>query len=134
MIIEYKRGRNDNVINQGISYLKWLLDHKEKFENLVKKSLPSSKVPGEVSEFIDWGSPRILCIAENYSKFDLDTVEMLKIRIELYRYQLYEKNILQLELEEQRKIKIDGNPEKETTPKVGQQELNLDYSLDYHLE
>src|SRR5690554_2659284 len=28
IIIEYKRNQNDNVINQGLSYLKWLLDHK----------------------------------------------------------------------------------------------------------
>jgi len=33
-IIEYKKNQNDNVINQGLSYLKWLLDHKEKLEIL----------------------------------------------------------------------------------------------------
>ncbi len=26
-IIEYKKNQNDNVINQGLSYLRWLLDH-----------------------------------------------------------------------------------------------------------
>ena len=28
VIIEYKKNQNDNVINQGLSYLRWLLDHK----------------------------------------------------------------------------------------------------------
>ena len=31
VIIEYKRSQNDNVINQGLSYLRWLLDHKDAF-------------------------------------------------------------------------------------------------------
>jgi len=31
VIIEYKRNQNDNVINQGLSYLRWLLDHKADF-------------------------------------------------------------------------------------------------------
>lgn len=26
-IIEYKKNQSDNVINQGLSYLRWLLDH-----------------------------------------------------------------------------------------------------------
>lgn len=30
-IIEYKKGQNENVINQGLSYLRWLLDHKDSF-------------------------------------------------------------------------------------------------------
>jgi len=38
VVIEYKRSQNDNVINQGLSYLRWLLDHKADFEVLVQKS------------------------------------------------------------------------------------------------
>ena len=33
-IIEFKKNQNDNVINQGLSYLRWLLDHKADFEIL----------------------------------------------------------------------------------------------------
>jgi len=33
-IIEYKKNQNENVINQGLSYLRWLLDHKADFEIL----------------------------------------------------------------------------------------------------
>ena len=33
-IIEYKKNQNDNVINQGLSYLLWLLDHKADFKKL----------------------------------------------------------------------------------------------------
>ncbi len=30
-IIEYKRSSNENVINQGLFYLDWLMDHKADF-------------------------------------------------------------------------------------------------------
>jgi RecB family endonuclease NucS len=36
VIIEYKRALNENVINQGLFYLDWLMDHKGEFELLVK--------------------------------------------------------------------------------------------------
>ena len=37
VIIEYKRDRNENVINQGLFYLDWLMDHRGDFEMLVAK-------------------------------------------------------------------------------------------------
>ena len=35
VILEYKRRTNENVINQGLYYLDWLLDHKAEFKLLV---------------------------------------------------------------------------------------------------
>ena len=35
VIIEYKRSANENVINQGLFYLDWLMDHRRDFEWLV---------------------------------------------------------------------------------------------------
>jgi predicted transport protein len=46
---------------------------------------------------IDWENPRVICIAESYSKFDIDTVEVVPIRIELFRYRLYENGVFSLE-------------------------------------
>lgn len=42
VIIEYKRSLNENVINQGLYYLDWLLDHKGEFELLVQDFRPNS--------------------------------------------------------------------------------------------
>jgi hypothetical protein len=39
VIIEYKRHSNENVINQGLFYLDWLLDHKAEFSWLVMEKL-----------------------------------------------------------------------------------------------
>ena len=39
VIFEYKRSINENVINQGLFYLDWLLDHKADFKLLVLDKL-----------------------------------------------------------------------------------------------
>jgi len=113
VIIEYKKGQNNNVINQGLSYLRWLLDHKADFEKLVT-SKSKTRSPQIITwdeaiktgEFIDWSSPRVICVAESYNKFDLDTVDLLPIKIELLKYRIYENDVLLVEPETQQKIRI----------------------------
>ncbi len=97
-IIEYKRGQNDNVINQGLSYLRWLLDHKANFENLCAEK--------HIKQAIDWDSPRVICIASSYNKFDSDTAELLPFKIELLRYQMYEGDMFSIEPQGGQKIKL----------------------------
>jgi hypothetical protein len=46
---------------------------------------------------LDWKNPRVICIAESYSKFDIDTVEVVPLRIELYKYRFYDEGIFSLE-------------------------------------
>lgn len=94
-IVEYKRKQNDNVINQALSYLKWLTRQRQEFfQQLMEKKLPS-----QVLENIrlDWKHPRVICIAESFSKFDVDTVEVVPLRIELYKYRLYEGGLISLD-------------------------------------
>jgi predicted transport protein len=109
VIIEYKRGQNDSVINQGLSYLRWLLDHKADFEALTHRA--NIAIP------IDWASPRVICVAESYNKFDLDTADLLPMDIELLRYRIYENDILLVEPEVQRKVNISTSDIFETTDK-----------------
>lgn len=101
-IIEYKKNRSESVINQGLSYLRWLLDHKADFEKIGKNL--------KIETDVDWNSPRVICVAESYSPFDLDTAEILyssaHLKVELWKYTIYENNILHLEQEKGRKIKI----------------------------
>ncbi|OVE78553.1 hypothetical protein BVY01_05125, partial [bacterium I07] len=116
VIIEYKRNKNDNVINQGLSYLRWLQAQKiEFFEMLLIKSLGSSLAD---TITIDWKNPRVICIAESYSKFDIDTVEVIPMRIELFKYRYYENGIFSLEplavSEQKSKFSREGAIEKPT--------------------
>lgn len=126
-IIEYKKNQNGNVINQGLSYLKWLLDHKEKLEILCQNNKINTK--------IDWDSPRVICIAEGYSKFDIDTADLLPINIELLRYRIYEDNILYLEPENYQKVKISTSSiiRKGKIQKEKSSQLQKVYSIDNHL-
>lgn len=93
VIIEYKRAINEAVINQGLYYLDWLMDHHGEFELLVLKKLGK-----EYSEKIDWSSPRLLCIAGDFSKYDIHAVKQIPRSIELIRYRQFENQLLLLEL------------------------------------
>ncbi|RIN76458.1 DUF5655 domain-containing protein [Staphylococcus simulans] len=93
VIIEYKRTTNENVINQGLFYLDWLLDHKGEFQMKVMQQLGRT-----VSEDIDWSNPRLVCIAGNFTKYDEHAVQLIDRNIELYRYSYYDNRYLLLEL------------------------------------
>jgi len=95
VIIEYKRNKNDNVINQGLSYLKWLKAQKVEFFEMLMMKVLDDKLPTTLT--VDWKNPRVVCIAESYSKFDIDTVEVIPMRIELLKYRYYEDGIFSLE-------------------------------------
>ena len=43
VIIEYKRSINENVINQGLFYLDWLMDHRKEFQWLVLETLGTAR-------------------------------------------------------------------------------------------
>jgi len=93
VIIEYKRAMNENVINQGLFYLDWLMDHKAEFILLVMKKLGK-----EVSDAIEWSGPRLLCIAGDFTKYDEHAVQQINRNIELIRYRRYGDDLLLFEL------------------------------------
>lgn len=127
VIIEYKRGKNDNVINQALSYLKWLQAQKvEFFEMLVFKKL-GNKIAEDLK--IDWQNPRVICVAESYSKFDIDTVEVIPMRIELLKYRYYENGIFSLE-------PLNASEQKSSTKSNvdSPSKSPIDYSVEQHLQ
>ena len=93
VIIEYKRASNENVINQGLFYLDWLLDHQAEFKMLVM-----DKVSKKAAEAIDWTSPRLLCIAGDFTRYDAHAVKQVDRYIELLRYRRFGDDLLLLEL------------------------------------
>jgi predicted transport protein len=93
VIIEYKRALNENVVNQGLFYLDWLMDHKADFTLLVLE-----KFGKEQSKTIEWSSPRLLCIAGDFTNYDEHAVKQILRNIELIRYRRYGEEFLLLEL------------------------------------
>ncbi|RDI98922.1 DUF91 domain-containing protein [Dyella solisilvae] len=93
VIIEYKRHSNENVINQGLFYLDWLLDHQAEFRWLVMEKLGK-----ETADSIDWSGTRLLCIAGDFTRYDEHAVQQIPRNIELLRYRLFADDLLLLEL------------------------------------
>ena len=93
VIIEYKRHSNENVINQGLFYLDWLLDHRAEFQLLVMERLGNYIAHG-----IDWAGTRLLCIAADFTRYDEHAVQQIPRNVELIRYKLFGDDLLLLDL------------------------------------
>ena len=119
VIIEYKWGEKDNVINQGLFYLDWLVDHKGDFQILVEKKL-GKKIK------IDWNQPRLILVASSFNRYDKYAINRMSENIELWTYVLYENGIFE--------IKIEGTSQ--ASDKKKRRITKIDYTkydLDYHL-
>jgi len=89
VIFEYKRSINENVINQGLFYLDWLLDHKADFKLIVMEKFGPEKAAS-----IDWSMPCVICIANDFTKFDEHAVNQMQRNIKLVRYKKYGKELI----------------------------------------
>lgn len=110
VIIEYKRSTNENVINQGLFYLDWLMDHQADFRILVMDTLGK-----EVSDQIEWSAPRLICIAGDFTKYDTHAVNQMNRNIELIRYLRFDDDLLLLE----QLTATSAEPTKTTLPDNG---------------
>jgi|SRR3989339_919789 len=118
VIIEYKWGEKDNVINQGLFYLDWLIDHVGDFQIATERKLGNVK--------IDWGRPRLILIASSFNRYDKYAINRMNENIELWDYTLYENGLFSIELE------ACSQP----STKNKKQVTKIDYSnydLNYHL-
>jgi hypothetical protein len=93
VIVEFKRAVNENVINQGLFYLDWLLDHRKEFQWLVME-----KLGAEIANKVDWSAPRLICIAGDFTRYDQHAVKQIARNIELIRYRRFDTGLLMLEL------------------------------------
>ena len=93
VIFEYKCHSNENVINQGLFYLNWLLEHKANFKLLVIEKLGIKE-----SENIDWSMPRVICIAGDFNKYDEEAIKQINRNVSLIRYKKYGNDLLLFEL------------------------------------
>lgn len=92
VVIEYKRFRDQNVINQGLDYLDWLEDHQAEFRELVRE-----KMGNERSRNIDFRNASVLCVAGEFQRQDTVAARNSRRRIGLLRYRRYEEVYITLE-------------------------------------
>ena len=93
VIFEYKRSSSENVINQGLFYLNWLLEHKANFKLLVLEAYGKA-----VANDIDWSMPRVICIASDFNKYDEEAIKQINRNVSLIRYKQYDSGLLLFEL------------------------------------
>lgn len=93
VIFEYKRHSSENVINQGLFYLNWLLEHKANFKLLVLEKLGS-----KLANVIDWSMPRVICIASDFNKYDEEAIKQINRNVSLIRYKKYGNELVLFEL------------------------------------
>ena len=90
VVIEYKWGENENVINQGLYYIDRLLEHRGDFETKVR-----SVFKEDIK--INWSQPRLILVAKSYNRYDQHAVKRIGGNIELVRYTKLDQGLLNLE-------------------------------------
>jgi predicted transport protein len=93
VIIEYKRASNENVVNQGLFYLDWLMDHRRDFEWLAMERYGKDEAAK-----VEWSAPRLICIAGDFTRYDEHAVKQIDRNIELVRYRRFGEDLLLLDL------------------------------------
>lgn len=130
VIIEYKKSSKENVINQGLFYLDWLVDHKGDFTIAAQETL------GKDIE-IDWSSPRLILVAESFSEYDKYAVNRIGANIQLWTYRKYGDGFLFLDSIFSNATQTESKKSKTVTSNTAEEETNEEitvYATDDHLK
>ncbi|WP_037886908.1 endonuclease NucS domain-containing protein [Streptomyces viridochromogenes] len=92
VIVEYKRGTDAGVINQGLFYMAWLMSHKDAFRSLVRDRLGVT-----AASQILWSAPRLICVAGDFTRYDAHAVREHRRSIDLVRYRFFGSDHIGLE-------------------------------------
>ncbi|MEU1779054.1 DUF5655 domain-containing protein [Streptomyces abikoensis] len=84
VVIEFKRATDAGVINQGLFYLSWLVDHKAEYGHLVRDRLGAA-----AAAQVLWSAPRLICVAGNFTRYDMHAIREHRRSIDLVRYRFY---------------------------------------------
>ena len=91
VIIEYKRGKNFSVVDQGYAYLSLMLNNKAEFileynENCDKNLKRTD---------IDWSQSKVIFISPSFSKYQQQAINFNDLPMELWEISKYENNLIQ---------------------------------------
>ncbi len=125
VVIEYKKSKEKGQLTQANRYMTWIRQNPDSFELLVRKNI--KKFNGA----IDFSNPRIICFAQEYT-ID-DKCLALSLGAELWRYRLYENDILMISREEEPEQLIKSKTGKTTIKKI-KRAPNEPKSIEEHLQ
>ncbi|MDD4547641.1 MAG: DUF5655 domain-containing protein [Bacilli bacterium] len=104
MIIEYKRGRNESLIDQGYTYLNILFDRKADF---VLKYNEVNNANLKLND-IDWEQSRIIFVSPKFTEYQIKANDFKNNPIELIQITRYENDIIEMDrIKKNSNIKLD---------------------------
>ena len=90
VIIEYKRGHNYSVFDQGVAYLNTLLKYKADFVLEYNEALNKTLKKNEV----DWSQSKIVFVSPSFNQNQKQAVDFKDLNIELWEIKQFENNII----------------------------------------
>jgi predicted transport protein len=92
VIIEYKRDTNISVFDQGVTYLKLMLENKADFiveyNERLKRNLKRDDV--------DWSQTRVAFVSTSFTDNQIDATDFKDLAIELWKVTRYDNNTLHI--------------------------------------
>lgn len=92
VIIEYKRDKNNSIVDQGLHYMQLLLTHKANFvlayNNHFGKNL-------EIKDF-DWSQIRVIFIARSFTAYQQGAANFENFPIELWEVSRYQNDLINI--------------------------------------
>lgn len=92
VIIEYKKGSNLSVIDQGVTYLNLMLEYKANFIIEYNKSCKENLKRNQ----IDWSQSRIIFVAPAFTEYQKQSTNFKDLPIELWEIKKFENNLISI--------------------------------------
>ena len=93
VIIEYKKGSNYSVVDQGMSYLGLMLNNKAEFILEYNERCNASLKRDDV----DWSQSKVIFISPSFTIFQLEAINFKDLPIELWEVKRYSNNTLRFD-------------------------------------
>ncbi len=93
VIIEYKKGLNYSVVDQGMSYLGLMLNNKAEFILEYNERCNASLKRDDV----DWSQSKVIFISPSFTTFQLEAINFKDLPIELWEVRRYANNTIRFD-------------------------------------
>ena len=105
-ILEYKNVEKTSLIDQGVAYLKTLLDRKAEFTYLLDEIKGIELKPND----IDWSATRVLFIAPSFNNYQLEIAKLNNAPFSLYKFSKFGTDLVSInKIEYKSKDRISFN-------------------------
>ncbi len=92
VIIEYKRDKNNSIVDQGLHYMQLLLTHKADFVLAYNNKFAKNC---EIKDF-DWSQIRVVFIARSFTAYQQGAANFENFPIELWEVTRYQNDLIDL--------------------------------------